>query len=240
MIGKSERIDVLNDKGYKILQDEKLYNFTMDAVLLSDFAKSSKKHKVLDIGTGNGVIPLLMHARYDNDEIVGVEINASNASLAKKSVEMNCLSNSIKIINDDVKNLGTYYKNSYFDVVVSNPPYMSGGIKPSEASKLIARHEVTLNFSELALVVSQFLKVGGSFYVIHRPNRLVDIFYELRKNQLEPKEIRFVKPFKESLPNVVLIKAIRHGKPQLRYLRDLIVYKEQGVYTKEILDIYEG
>ncbi len=236
---KKEKIDILNDRGYKIIQDENLYCFNMDAVLISDFAKAKKNDEVLDIGCGNAVIPLLMHDRYEPKKIVGMEITSQSAELAKRSVQMNGLEQQISIINDDVKNIGNYFKPSHFDVIVSNPPYMEAGLKPKNSEVTVARHETKITFDEIASIVSKYLKVGKAFYLVHRSYRLVDVISTLRKYNLEPKEIRFVKPYRDRESNIFLLKAVRGGKPYLKVLSELIVYEDIGVYSEEINRIYQ-
>ncbi len=237
-LGAGERIDILDDKGYKIIQDEKLYCFNMDAVLISDFAKAKHKDIVLDIGCGNWIIPLLMHSRYQPECIYGVEITEASYDLAKRSVTMNKLEAEIELINDDAKNLSAHFPPSYFDVIVSNPPYMEAGLRPDEESVSVARHEVKLSFDELAEQVARHIKVGGSFYLVHRTYRLVDIIASLRKYKLEPKEIRFVKPYAHKESNVFLLRAVRGGKTYLKALPDLVIYDDVGVYTEELKKIY--
>ncbi len=235
-----ERIDVLNKKGYRIIQDEDLYCFNMDAVLISDFAKAKKSDLVLDIGSGNGIIPLLMHARYEPKFISGIEITPASAELARRSIELNELEEKIEIINDDAKNMGEHFKLSYFDLIVSNPPYMAAGLKPKTKEVGLARHEVELDFPSLASLVAKHLKVGGAFYLVHRTYRLVDVLATLRLNGLEPKELRFVKPFVNKEPNIFLLKAVRGGKPFLKVLKDLVIYESASVYTEEVLEIYDN
>ncbi len=235
-----ERIDILNKKGYQIVQDEDLYCFNMDAVLISDFARAKKDDRVLDIGCGNGIIPLLIHSRYESSSITGMELNEASADLARRSIAMNGLEEKIDIINDDVKNIGEYFEPSYFDVIVSNPPYMEAGLKPKTESVSCARHEIALSFEELARVTARHLKVGGAFYLVHRTYRLVDVLATLRAYKLEPKELRFVKPFRDRESNIFLLKAVRGGKPFLKVEKDLVIYESQGVYTGEVLEIYDN
>ncbi len=235
----AEIIDNLNKKGYKIIQDEELYKFNMDAVLLADFARAGGEDKVLDIGCGNGIIPLLMHDRYSPFSITGVEISEASADLARRSVSLNDLEDDIDIIHDDAKNLAVHFKPSYFDVIVSNPPYMEAGLKPKAEAVSVARHEIELSFDDLAKVVAKRLKVGGAFYLVHRTYRLVDVLAALRAYKLEPKELRFVKPFSDKQSNIFLLKAVRGGKPFLKVLEDLVIYESQGVYTEEVRKIYE-
>ncbi len=234
-----ERVDVLNDEGYRIIQNPDLYCFNMDAVLISDFAKASSNDIVLDICSGNGIIPLLMHSRYKPAKIFALEIQEASSDLAKRSVILNNLESDIEVINDDAKNAGNYFKSSSLDVIVSNPPYMEAGLKPKQKEVSLARHEMELSFDDLAKIVAKHLKVGGAFYLVHRSYRLVDVISTLRKYKLEPKEIRFVKPYASKESNVFLLKAVRGAKPFLKVLNELIVYEEHGVYTQEIKDIYK-
>lgn len=238
---EDEVIDDLEFKGLKIIQHKKWFKYGIDSVLLSDFAKKIKKNsKVLDIGTGTGIISILLSEKTVAKEIVGIEIQEDVANMAKRSVELNNLENKIKIINDNILNIENYFPNEYFDVVVTNPPYQknNSGLKSETEKQLISRHEVKCSLEDIIKKSFKMLRDYGDFYMIHRPERLVDILYLMRKNKLEPKEIRFVHPKAGEKPNLVLIKGVKYSGEFLKVIEPLIVYKENGEYTDEIYKIY--
>ncbi len=235
-----ERIDDLQKNGLKIIQDTDRFCFGMDAVLLSGFAKGKPGEKVLDMGTGTGIIPILMSAKTQADEYFALEIQHESAEMAKRSVEMNSLQDRIHIVEGDIKEASVIFGRSVFDVVTSNPPYMISGHgeeNPDDA-KAIARHEVLCSLEDLIRETAAVLKPNGRFYLVHRPFRLTEIFGVMRKYKLEPKEMRLVYPFVDKEPNMVLISATRGGNSGIKIAPPLIVYREQGVYTNEITEIY--
>ena len=241
LLNKDERIDDLEFKDLKIIQKENGFCFGIDAVLLSDFAKEIKKDsKVLDLGTGTGVLSILLSGKTELSKIYGVEIQEDIADMAKRSVELNNLNKKIEIINNDINNLNNIFENNFFDAIVTNPPYKkekTGKINESE-NKYISRHETTASLEDFIKISFKLLKDKGSFYMVHRPERLTDIIYELRKNKLEPKNIKFVYSNINKEPKLVLIKAVKNARPFLKMEKPLIVYNEKGEYTKELLKIY--
>lgn len=240
---ENERIDDLEYKGLKIIQNENGFCFGMDAVLLSHFAKNSirKNDKILDIGTGTGIIGILLCAKTEASQIVGIEIQNNVADMAKRSIELNNMQDKFTIINDDLKEMNKYFNNSYFDVIVSNPPYKQDntGLKNDSEEKIISRHEVKCDLEDVIMCASKMLKDKGSFHMVHRPERLKDILCTLNKYKLEPKEIRFVHPKANKKPNLILIKSVKNSRPFLNIQEPLYVYGEDGSYTQEILEIYE-
>lgn len=240
LLKDGERLDDLHRKGYRIIQNPKMFCFGMDAVLLAGFAKVSPEERVLDMGTGNGIIPLLLHARYGPKHITGLEIQEENIDMARRSVAINDLQEDVTIIHGDIKEAETLLPLSGFDVITANPPYMDSGtgLKNLHDAKTIARHEVLCSLEDVVMKASKLLKVGGRFYLVHRPHRLVDIMTHLRAYKMEPKRLMMVHPFLESEANMVLLEAVRYGNPQLRVEKPLIVYQKKGVYTPEIHDIY--
>lgn len=245
VVYENERLDDLHRKNYQIIQDPKRFCFGIDAVLLSEFAKVKNNEKVIDLGTGTGIIPILLEARYGGENYFAIDIQKESVEMANRSVELNLLQDKIKVVNADIKNLfdkenEVCFQKSYFDVVVSNPPYMNngGGIRNEFDPKAIARHELLCNLEDVISSASKLLKFGGRFYMVHRPHRLVDIFLLLRKYKLEPKVVRFVQPYKDREPNMVLIESVRGGKAMLKVMTPLIVYKNSGEYTEEINQIY--
>lgn len=239
-IKSNERVDDLHRNGYHIIQDPKRFCFGVDAVLLSDFAKAQKGEKVLDLGTGTGIIPILMEAKSDGEHFWGLEIQPESAEMAQRSVALNNLEEKITIVEGDIKNLNEIFKPSSFDVITTNPPYMNtgGGLTNDYSPKAIARHEILVTLEDIVKGASRLLKFGGRFYMVHRPHRLADIMCLLRENKLEPKKIRFVHPYVNKEPNMVLVEATRSGKPMVQVLPPLIIYKENGEYNQETLKIY--
>ena len=238
---EKERIDDLEFKGLKIIQNQDGFCFGMDSVLLSDFAKEIKKDsKVIDLGTGTGIIPILLSGKTKECKFTGVEIQEDVSDMAKRSVKLNDLESQIDIINTNIMNLKNIYLRKSFDVVVTNPPYkkIDTGINSEEYKVNISRNEITASLEDFIEISSYLLKDFGEFYMVNRPNRLVDIFYYMRKYKIEPKNMRLISPNKNKKPNLILIKGIKNGKSFLEVEKDLIVYKEDGNYTDEILKIY--
>jgi len=236
----SERIDDLQIKGYKLIQNPELFCFGIDAVLLSDFAKVPQGKRVIDLGTGNGIIPILLEAKHNAKSLVGLEIQKESADLARRSVELNHLEDRIKIVNGDIKEADRIFGAASFEVVTCNPPYMNEnhGIQNDFTPKAIARHEIMCTLEDVISQASKLLKPGGNLYMVHRPHRLIDIISLLREYRIEPKRLRFVHPYVTKEPSMVLIEGNRGGKPNLRVDSPLIIYEDVNKYTKEILDIY--
>jgi len=237
-----ERIDDLQLDGLKIIQNEDGFCFGIDAVLLSNFVKIKKNKIAVDLGTGTGIIPLLISAKTDVKKIYAFEIQSEVCDMAIRSVRLNNLENKIKIINDDLKNVENYIDKHSVDVVISNPPYFVKGtsfVNPNDY-KAISRHEIMCTFEDIVKSSDYLLKPNGNFYLVHRPHRLSDIIYELKKYKLEPKEIRFVMPKSNKKPNIMLIKATKYGKSELKFLDPLIVYNDDDTYTDEIYEIYNN
>ena len=240
LLKENERIDDLQRNHYRIIQDPGRFCYGMDAVILSGFAKAKQGDRVLDLGTGTGIIPILMEAKTSAKNLVGLEIQPDSADMARRSVRLNGLEKKIEIITGDIKEAESLFGAASFDVVTSNPPYMTEhhGITNPEAPKAIARHELLCSLEDVISQSSRLLKPGGNFFMVHRPFRLVDIFVLLREYKLEPKRMKLVYPFADKEPNMVLIEANRGGRAKMRVEKPLIVYKEPGVYTEEIYDIY--
>lgn len=236
----NERLDDLQCKGYKLIQNTAFFCFGIDAVLLSSFASAGKGSKVLDLGTGNGVIPILMYAKNENISCVGLEIQEQCALLAKRNTVINNIEENVKIVKGDIKEAVQMFGGSSFDVVTSNPPYMNEnhGIVNPDSAKAIARHELLCSLDDVIRAASGCLKVKGHFFIVHRPQRLVEIFETMRKYKLEPKRMRMVHPYEHKAANMVLIEAVKCGNAQLITEPPLIVYNSDGSYTTELRKMY--
>ena len=267
---ENERIDDLEFNNLKIIQNKDGFCFGIDSVLISDYAKKDIKKNALgvDLGTGTGIISILLSAKTRLSKIIGIEVQKEEADMAQRSIELNALQNKIEIKNMNIKNIIQNIDNSKlekrkkqvklgniqtethkekdniwlekFDFVVTNPPYKkleTGKVNESEY-KYISRHEVTANLEDFIKVSKYLLKDKGSFFMVHRPDRLVDIIELMRKYKLEPKNIRFIYPSIDKSPNLVLIKGIKNAKPFLKIDKPLIVYNQNGEYTDEIYEIY--
>lgn len=215
---QGERIDDLNRNGYKIIQSKDKFCFGMDAVLLSGFAEAKSGEKVLDLGTGTGIIPILMEAKTNGEHFTGLEIQHESAEMATRSVEMNELQDKINIVTGDIKEASGIFGGAAFHVITTNPPYMNEnhGLKNPEMPKAIARHEVLCNLEDVIRESAKMLKPKGRFYMVHRPHRLVDIISLMRQYRIEPKRIRMVHPFADKEANMVLIEGCRGGKSMVK------------------------
>ncbi|HAS74195.1 MAG TPA: SAM-dependent methyltransferase [Clostridiales bacterium UBA8960] len=239
-IKADERMDDLQLDGLRIIQNPMGFCFGVDAVLLSNFVKLKKDEVAVEFGTGTGVIPILLSGRKSFKKIIAFEVQPEVADMAKRSIRLNHLEESIQIIEDNLKEARQYIDSGSIDVVFSNPPYMStdGGIKNDHSMKAISRHEVLCNLEDIVSEASRMLKFRGRFYMIHRPHRLVDIVTLCRKYKLEPKEIRMIQPYYDKKPNIFLIMCSKGGRSDLKFHDPLIVYEKDGRYTDEIYKIY--
>lgn len=240
VLKENERIDDLERNGYHIIQDTKRFCFGMDAVLLSGFARVKEGAHVLDLGTGTGIIPILLEAKTKAEHLTGLEIQEDSADMARRSVLLNGLEDKIDIVTGDIKEAESLFDAASFDVITCNPPYMIGkhGITNEGDAKAIARHEILCTLEDIVSRAAKLLKPGGNFFMVHRPFRLAEIMAVLQAYKLEPKRMQLVYPFVDKEPNMVLIEANRGGKPRLTVEKPLIVYKEPGVYMPEIYEIY--
>ena len=237
---ENERLDDLQRNGLKIIQKTDGFCFGMDAVLLSGFASVKPGERALDLGTGTGIIPLLLSAKTKRDHFTGLEIQTEIMKMAQRSVALNGLEKKIDIIQGDIKEASRIFGAASFDVVTSNPPYMNDahGLKNPGDVKAISRHEVLCTLEDVVREGTKALKPGGRFYMVHRPHRLAEIITVMRQYKLEPKRMKFVHPFADKDANMVLIEAVRGGGAWLKLEPPVIVYKEPGVYTDEIYEIY--
>lgn len=240
LLKENERIDDLQRNGYCIIQDPDRFCFGMDAVLLSGFAAVKEGARVLDIGTGTGIIPILLAAKTKAAHLTGLEVQADSADMAGRSVALNGLEEKIDIITGDVKEADKLFDAASFDVISCNPPYMIGqhGLKNPEDAKAIARHEILCTLEDVIKQTARLLVPGGKFFLVHRPFRLAEIIVTLKEYKLEPKRMRLVYPFADKEPNMVLLEAVRDGKPRMTVEKPLIVYSSPGVYTPEIYEVY--
>lgn len=235
-----ERLDDLQRDGFQIIQNEKYFCFGMDAVLLSAFAQIKTGENVLDLGTGTGVIPILLKARSDGKSFTGLEINDYCVDMASRSAAFNHIEDSVKIVHGDIKEADQIFTAGSFDVVTSNPPYMTAGhgLESKETFVAAARHEILCTLEDVVSQASRLLKEQGRFFMVHRPFRMAEIICMLTKYRLEPKRIRLVYPFADREPNMLLIEARKGGRPRVSVEAPLIIYREKGVYTDEVYDLY--
>lgn len=235
-----ERLDDLQRNGYRIIQNGRLFCFGMDAVLLSGFAQVKEGERVLDLGTGTGIIPLLLAAKTPGEHFTGLEISAVSADMARRSVLLNDLEQRIEIVQGDIKEAGELFAPASFDTVTSNPPYMIGqhGLVNPDVEKAAARHEILCTLEDVVRAAAKLLRPGGRFYMVHRPFRLAEIIRRLSEYHLEPKRMQLVYPYVDKEPNMVLIEAVRGGRPRMTVEKPLIVYERPGVYMPEITELY--
>lgn len=255
-IKSCERIDDLQCKGYQIIQNSGMFCFGMDAVLLANYVRFKRGGRYLDLGTGTGIIPILLAAKEYGDEVaqqpnvkvadgarfIGLELQHACADMAARSVNLNGLDGLVRIDNGDIKEVSCNYKKASFDIVTSNPPYIKGshGLENPDAPKNIARHEVHVTLEQVVAAAEYALKPGGSFYMIHKPFRLAEIFECLHEHRLEPKRMQLVHPYIDKEPNMVIVEAVKGGNSMIKIDPPMIVYKAPGVYTEQLLATYEG
>ncbi|MDO4617286.1 MAG: tRNA1(Val) (adenine(37)-N6)-methyltransferase [Lachnospiraceae bacterium] len=238
-IRQGEQLDDLQN-GYHIIQAEGAFRYGIDAVLLSGFARVKPGERVLDLGTGTGIIPILLSAKTEGRSFTGLEIQEKSADMARRSVAYNHLEDRIQIVTGDIKEAAAVFAPASFDVVVSNPPYMTGkhGLVNPEEAKAIARHEILCTLEDVISQASRVLTAKGRLYMVHRPFRLAEIMRLMMKYQLEPKRMQLVHPYIDREPNIVLLEACKNGRPRITVEKPLIVYEKPGVYTRDVLDYY--
>ena len=237
---ENERIDDLQRNGYKIIQNPQKFCFGMDAVLLSGFVRIKEGAQVLDLGTGTGIIPILLEAKTDAKHLTALEIQEESADMARRSVQLNGLEDKIDIVTGDIKEADKLFAAASFDAITCNPPYMIGahGLTNPDAPKAIARHEILCTLEDVVRNAARLLKPGGSFFMVHRPFRLAEIITVMTTYKLEPKRMQLVYPYVDKEPNMVLIEGCRGGKPRMTVEKPLIVFKAPNVYMDEICDLY--
>ena len=235
-----ERLDDLQIKGYEIIQNPGKFCFGVDAVLLSDFVHVKEGERVLDLGTGTGILPILLEAKTKGAYFTGLEIQEESADMARRSIRYNHLEEKIDIVTGDIKEAGSIFGAVSFDVITTNPPYMIGnhGLKNDMDSMAIARHEVLMDLDDLLRESARILQFKGRFYMVHRPFRLPEILSKMSAYKIEPKRMRLVHPYIDKEPNMVLIEGMRGGNPRLRIDPPLVIYDSPGVYSEEIRRTY--
>lgn len=240
MINEDERLDDLQLDGLKIIQNKKQFCFSTDAVLVSSFANVRQTASVIDLGTGNGIIPILLYGKYEPKFIMGIEIQKESYELAVRNVTLNNLNDSISIINGDLKNIKEYFQAGSFDHVITNPPYLKAGtgIVCSTDSMAYAKHEILCTLEDVIKTSKYLLRSKGVFTMVHRPDRLYDILTIMKKYTIEPKTVRFVHSNINSSAILVLVKGLKDMSPSLTIEKPLILHNLDGSYTEELNIIY--
>lgn len=240
LLRPGERVDDLQRKGYRIIQNGRLFCFGMDAVLLAAFAGVKRGERMLDLGTGTGVIPILLEARTEGTFFAGLEICEASADMAGRSVKLNGLEDKISIIRGDIREADRIFPPASFDVVTSNPPYMtaSHGLVNPNPEVAAARHEILCTLEDVVSQAARLLKPRGRFYMVHRPFRMAEIIRTLGRYRLEPKRLRLVYPFADKEPNMLLVECLLYGRPRVKVEPPLIIYEKPGVYTREVRELY--
>lgn len=239
---EGERIDDLQCKGYEIIQDPKRFCFGVDAVLLAHYARVKEGDRVLDLGTGTGIIPILLNAITPGAHFTGLEIQAASVDMAKRSVLLNGIGDKVDMIEGDIKEAAALFDAASFQVVTSNPPYMTNqhALQNDYEPKTIARHEVLCTLEDVVAAAAKLLVPGGRFYMIHKPFRLPEIISVMKEYRIEPKELRMIHPYVDKEPTMVMIGGVRGGRPMMKVAPPLVLYKEKNVYTDEVYKIYKS
>lgn len=237
-----ERVDDLQLNGLKLIQNPDWFCFGVDAVLLADYSANNikKDSRVLDLCSGNGIIPILLSQKSSAKSIVGLEIQEQVCEMASRSVRLNGLEQKISMVCGDLKDAVDLFGKSSFQYITCNPPYKEagGGLTTNTDTTTLARHEILCTLEDVVRVSSNILEPQGKLCIIHRPERLVDIIYMMKKHNLEPKRLRFIHPYPEKTATMILIEGVRQGRPKLFLDPPLYIYEEKGVYSKEINKIY--
>lgn len=237
---QGERLDDLQIKGYRIIQSPGRFCFGMDAVLLSSFAKVKTGERALDLGTGTGILPILLEAKNKGDSYTGLEIQEESADMARRSVQYNHLEDKVRIVTGDIREAAALFGAASFHVITVNPPYMIGdhGLKNENEAKYIARHEVLCTLEDVLRESGKLLGNKGRFYMVHRPFRLAEILSDMSRHRIEPKRMRLVHPYIDKEPNMVLLEGVKGAHPRMTVEPPLVVYNKDGTYTEELLELY--
>lgn len=239
-IKDDETLDDLQLNGIHLIQKKKAFRFGIDAVLLANFAEVKRRHRVIDICTGTGIVPFIIYGKKSPESILGIEIQEEFVEMAKRSVEINNAQEKVKFIKGDIKDIKLIKTIEKADVITVNPPYKlnSSGIINSSDKLAVARHEILCSLEDVIIGARILLKDNGKLYMVHRPERLADILCLMRKHKIEPKRIRMIHPNTKKPPNIVLIEAQRDGGAFLKWEAPLYVYNDCGGYSEEIDRIY--
>ena len=237
---EGERLDDLQIKGYRIIQDPGRFCFGMDAVLLSSFTRVRPGEKALDLGTGTGILPILLEAKNAGKSYTGLEIQEESADMARRSVLYNHLEDRVRIVTGDIREAAALFGAASFHVITVNPPYMIGahGLKNDNEAKYIARHEVLCTLEDVLRESERILPDKGRFYMVHRPFRLAEILSGMSRHRMEPKRMRLVHPYIDKEPNMVLLEGVKGANPRMTVEPPLVVYNKDGTYTDELLELY--
>lgn len=237
---QGERLDDLQIKGYRIIQSPGRFCFGMDAVLLSSFAKVKTGERALDLGTGTGILPILLEAKNKGESYTGLEIQEESADMARRSVQYNHLEDKVRIVTGDIREAAALFGAASFHVITVNPPYMIGdhGLKNENEAKYIARHEVLCILEDVLRESGKLLGNKGRFYMVHRPFRLAEILSGMSRHRIEPKRMRLVHPYIDKEPNMVLLEGVKGAHPRMTVEPPLVVYNKDGTYTEELLELY--
>lgn len=237
---QGERLDDLQIKGYRIIQSPGRFCFGMDAVLLSSFAKVKTGERALDLGTGTGILPILLEAKNKGDFYTGLEIQEESADMARRSVQYNHLEDKVRIVTGDIREAAALFGAASFHIITVNPPYMIGdhGLKNENEAKYIARHEVLCTLEDVLRESGKLLGNKGRFYMVHRPFRLAEILSGMSRHRIEPKRMRLVHPYIDKEPNMVLLEGVKGAHPRMTVEPPLVVYNKDGTYTEELLELY--
>lgn len=237
---EGERLDDLQREGLQLIQNPAWFCFGMDAVLLSAFARVKKGQVCLDLGCGNGVIPILLAGRTEGRSFTGLELQDDIAEMAGRSVQYNHLEEKVHIVHGDIKEATSIFEAASFDVITSNPPYLanSHGLISEAGHKAVARHEIACTLEDVVANAAKLLRPGGSFFLVHRPFRLAELIGCMTAHKLEPKRMRLVYPYVDKEPNMVLLEGVRGGNSRMTVERPLIVYESENVYTEEVRRLY--
>ena len=240
-INIDESVDDLQLKGLNLIQKQQGFRFGVDAVLLSHFANIKNKHRVIDLCTGTGIVPFLAYGKYEPKEVIGIEIQEDMVEMANRSSLLNNTTDIVKFVYGDLKDKALLDSLGKFDVLTVNPPYKlnnAGIINPND-KLAIARHEVMCTLEDVIIAARRLLKDNGRMFIVHRPERLADIFGLMRKYKIEPKRVRMVQPNTKKAPNIVLVEGQRDGGAFLKWEETLYVYDDNGNYSEEVDRIYE-